>query len=396
LKKVILQMDGASDLPVDELDGRTPMEVARTPNLDRLAARGRVGRTTPAPYDMELGSDIANMALLGYDPHKYYTGRAPIEAASMGVPVEGRDVAFRVNLVSVDGEKMLDHSGGNLTTDEGRELVEFLNRKILYNNDTRHLFPGVAYRHLMVWCDGPDDLRCTPPHNIVGQHFVRYMPEGEKDQSIRRKMWDSYEVLLDHPVNQKRIDEGRLPANMIWPWGPGRMPTLPLFSTRFGCQGVMIAAVDLMKGLGKLAGLYTPNVPGATGYVETNYAGKAEYALNALREGRDFAFVHLEGPDEAGHIGNVEEKIRAIERIDQETLGPLLDGLGEMGDFRFLCLPDHSTPVKLRKHDAYDVPFLFYDTAAERENSLPFDERGMRDTSFVIAEGHRLIDLLFA
>lgn len=395
MKKVILVMDGASDLPLEELDGRTPMQAARTPNLDALAAKGRVGKTSPAPEDMELGSDVANMAILGYDPRRYYTGRAPLEAASMGVPVEGADVAFRVNLVATDSETMLDHSAGGITTEEGRELVEFLQRKLFHTGDARRLYPGVGYRHLMIWADGPDSLRCMPPHNIVGQHFVRYMPEGDKDQSIRRKMWDSLEVLDSHPINQRRRAEGKMAANMIWPWGPGRTPSLPPFREERGTAGAMIAAVDLLKGLGKLAGLATPDIPGATGYVETNWRGKAEYALNALSSEGDFAFVHVEGPDEAGHQGDLDAKIFAIEKIDEELLGPLLEGLRAMDDFRLLVLPDHSTPVKIRKHDSYNVPFLFYDSTNEESNGLPFDETGMRKSRFKVPEGHTLIDLLF-
>jgi 2,3-bisphosphoglycerate-independent phosphoglycerate mutase len=395
MKKVILVMDGASDLPLEELSGKTPMQAARTPHLDSLAARGRVGKTSPAPEDMELGSDVANMSILGYDPRQYYTGRAPLEAASMGIPVEGADVAFRVNLVATDGETMVDHSAGGLTTEEGRELVEFLRHKLFHTNDARRLYPGVGYRHLMVWGDGPTDLRCVPPHNIVGQHFVRYMPEGDKDQSIRRKIWDSLEVLENHPINERRRGEGKPAANMIWPWGPGRMPDLPPFQSLRGTEGTMVAAVDLLKGLGKLAGLHTPDVPGATGYVETNWRGKAQAALDALAGAGDFAFVHVEGPDEAGHQGDLDAKIFSIEKIDAELLGPLLDGLAAMGDFRLLALPDHSTPVKLRKHDAYNVPFLFYDSANEESNNLPFDETAMRQTRVKVPEGHTLIDLLF-
>jgi 2,3-bisphosphoglycerate-independent phosphoglycerate mutase len=396
MKKVILVMDGASDLPLDELGGETPMQAAKTPHLDALAERGRVGKTSPAPEDMELGSDVANMSILGYDPRQYYTGRAPLEAASMGIPVEGNDVAFRLNLVATDGETMVDHSAGGLTTEEGAELVRFIQSKVFHTNDTRRLYPGVGYRHLMVWADGPADLRCIPPHNIVGQHFVRYMPEGDKDQSIRRKIWDSVEVLEDHPVNVRRRAEGKLAANMIWPWGPGRMPTLPDFHALRGTGGAMIAAVDLLKGLGKLAGLHTPDVPGATGYVETNWRGKADAALAALAEDRDFAFIHVEGPDEAGHQGDIEGKVYSIEKIDEELVGPLLEGLAGMGGHRLLVLPDHSTPVKMRKHESYNVPFLFYDSGNPETNGLPFDERGMRQTRFKVREGHTLIDLLFA
>ncbi len=395
MKYAIIQLDGASDQPLDELDGRTPMEAARTPNLDRLAERGRVGKACLAPEDMDCGSDVANLALLGYDPHRFYTGRAPLECASRGIPVEGRDVAFRVNLVSVNGESMLDHSGGSVTNDEARQLIDTVQR-LFTSSDARTLYPGVGYRHLMVWRDGPDSLRCTPPHNIVGQSFMKYMPEGDRDQSIRRKMWDSYELLDEHEVNKQRRDEGKLAANMIWPWGPGRAPSLPLFSTRWGVQGSMIAAVDLMKGLGRIVGLHTPDVPGATGYVETNYAGKATTALSSLREGRDFAMIHIEGPDEAGHQGDHEAKVWSIEQIDNQIVGPVVEGLGQMGAFRLLALPDHSTPVKTRKHGERCVPFLLYDSLRDEDGRLPFDERGMMDTKFRIPEGHRLIEELFA
>lgn len=396
MKRILLILDGAADQPVDELDGRTPMHAARTPNLDRLAARGRVGRTCPVPEEMPLGADVATMALLGYDPMRYYTGRGPIEAASVGIPVEGRDTAFCISLVSTDGETLLDAAGGGLTVEEGAELVEALQTRIFHTNDSRRLYPLAGHRHMMVWTDGPTDLRCVDPRDFVGQHIVRYMPEGDGDQSIRRKIWDSLEVLDSHPVNQRRRAEGKLPANLMWPWGPGRRPEMPSFFSLRGSQGVAVAAIPAVKGVARLAGLSAPNIPGATGRVETDWAGKAADALEALEEGRDFALIHVNGPNDAGRQGDAEAKVYALEQTDSDLVGPLLDGLGAMGDFRFLCLPDYSTPVRVRLPDGYNVPFMFYDTQDERGGGLPFDERGMRGTRFRISEGYRLPDLLFA
>ncbi|MCX6375151.1 MAG: cofactor-independent phosphoglycerate mutase, partial [Armatimonadetes bacterium] len=300
-KYILLVPDGMADRPLEQLDGKTPMQVAKKPNMDFLAANGRVGAVHTIPPGMDPGSDVAAMSLLGYDPRKHYTGRGPIEAVSMEIPLETRDVAFRCNLVSSDGVTMIDYSGGHISTEEARELMTFVNEKL--GTSSISFYPGVSYRHIMVWRGGSPDVKTTPPHNITGRPIKEYLPVGDGDQALCGMIFDSIEILDAHPINRRRRDEGKKPANMIWPWGQGLALDLPSFVVKTGLSGTVIAAVDLVKGLGRAAGLSVVNVPGATGYLDTNFEGKAECALNALTE-RDFALVHIEAPDEAGHIGD--------------------------------------------------------------------------------------------
>jgi len=392
MKYILLVPDGMADRPLDELDGKTPMQVAKKPNMNYLAAHGRVGAVQTIPQGMDPGSDVAAMSLLGYDPRVFYTGRAPIEAVSMQIPLEKSDVAFRCNLVSSDGEKMIDYSGGHVSTEEARELITFVNEKL----GTRKLsfYPGISYRHIMVWHGGSPDVKTTPPHNITGKPLEGHWPEGDGDDILRGLMFDSLELLNDHPVNQKRRAEDKHPANMIWLWGQGRALDVPDFALKTGKTGAVVAAVDLVKGLGRAAGLKVPTVPGVTGYLDTHFEGKAQYALDALKD-RDFVFVHVEAPDEAGHNGDIDAKIAAIENIDKRVLGPMLEGLKGQ-QFRILIAPDHVTPISIKTHASDTVPFIVYSSSEETETNLPFDERSVPDTKLRVEDGFRLIELLFA
>jgi 2,3-bisphosphoglycerate-independent phosphoglycerate mutase len=393
MKYVLLIMDGATDLPLPELDGRTPLEVAKTPNLDALAERGRVGACLTVPETLYVGSDVANMAIFGYDPEKHYTGRGPIEAASLKIPLNERDVVYRCNLVSTDGETMVDYSGGHVSTDEARVLITYLEEKL--GGRKYSFYPGIQYRHLMVWRDGVPDQETTPPHDIMGKPLADYLPTGEKDDVLRQLMWDSLELLDGHEINRVRREEGKLPANMIWLWGQGFAPRLESFAAKFGLPGAVVAAVDLIRGIGYLAGLQVLDVPGATGYLDTNYRGKAEAALQAL-QALDLVIVHVEAPDEAGHQGNLDAKIEAIQRIDSDIVGPLREGLAPLEEgWRFMALPDHATPISLRTHSRGPVPFLLYDSRVNATGPrLPYDERGLAETRFHIERGEELLPLL--
>lgn len=393
MKYGLIVPDGMADWPLEELEGRTPLMVARTPNIDRLARSALLGKVRTVPEGMYPGSDAANMALLGYDPARFYTGRGPIEAAAMGVPMNPDDVAFRCSLVSTDGERLLDYSGGNISTEDARVLIELLEQKL--STPRIHFFPGVGYRHVMRWSGGSTEVICTPPHEMVGKPLKSHYPQGDGETILRRLIEDSYELLSAHPINCRRIDEGKLPANMIWLWGQGRTPRLEPFALRWRLTGAVIAAVDVVRGLGVLAGLEVPTVPGATGYVDTNYRGKGEYALRML-EKHDFVYVHIEAPDEAGHHGDIEAKIWSIEQIDQHIVGQIVEGLqAQAMPFRLMVVPDHFTPIAKRTHAEGHVPFLLYDSQRPRTSPYPYDESLLQEPNLpTVEEGYRLIEYL--
>ncbi len=361
-KYIILVGDGMGDYPLDRLGGRTPLEAARTPNMDRLARIGRMGTVRTIPPGMEPGSDVANMSLLGYDPAVYHTGRGPLEAASMGVRLEPDEIAFRCNLVFLErgasGEIIMgDYSAGHISTDESARIVHDLQEAV--RETPLKLYPGVSYRHLLVWKGARDGLATTPPHDIIGRPVSGY------DNLSREPVLESFAakaalILRDHPVNSERIEAGKRPANAVWLWGQGRAPSMPKLGDMFGIRGAMISAVDLLKGIGVYAGLDPVKVEGATGYLDTNYAGKVAAALAALEKG-NFAFLHLEAPDEASHEGSLEKKIEAIERFDRLVVGPVLEGTGKYPKIRILVVTDHKTPVSTRTHVADPVPFLIVD-----------------------------------
>ncbi len=394
MKYLFLVPDGAADDPLPELDGKTPLEAARTPNLDELAAGGQVGSVLTVPHGMYPGSDVANMSLLGYEPGKYYTGRGPLEAAALGVPLDERDAAFRCSLVTTDGENLLDYSSGHVTTDEARVLIELAQEKFGKRKWT--FFTGVQYRHILRWANGPLDLKTVPPHDIQDKPLAPYLPVGDGEDELRGLIFDSLDLLDNHEINRRRRDEGKPPANTLWPWGQGRATVLPSFFRERGLTGAVITAVDLVRGLGQAAGMQIINVPGATGYIDTNYRGKAEYALSAFDNGADFVYLHVESPDESGHEGNIEHKVRSIEDIDRRVVGTLLSGFATRKQpFKMLVCPDHATPIALRTHREGPVPFLLYDSRkASGGKRLRYDERALNETRLVVEEGHRLIELL--
>ena len=392
--------DGMADLPMAELDGQTPMQAARTPNFDALAEQSLVGSVLTVPPGMYPGSDVANMDLLGYDPRKYYTGRGPIEALAMGVPMDSGDVAYRCSLVSSDGTVMTDNSAGHISTEEARPLIELLEQKL--GTDKRRFFPGVQYRHIMAEKGGSVDLQTIPPHDFVGQPLAGHWPEGAGAERLKQLMYDSLEILDGHPINVKRREEGKEPGNMVWLWGQGYAPSLPNFLQTYGKVGGVISAVDVVRGLGRATGLKIIDVPGATGYIDTDYTAKANYALNAL-DTLDFVYIHVEAPDESGHEGNLDHKMQAIEDTDKKLLGPLRDGMTQRvcapkrGPYRLVIVPDHKTPISLRTHEEGPVPFLLYDSEAPHTTShYPFDERAVTEARTQIDDGTRLIRMLFA
>ncbi|MGC9004841.1 MAG: cofactor-independent phosphoglycerate mutase [bacterium] len=392
MKYVLIVGDGMADLPNEAIDGLTPLEFAYKPNMNRLAASCLLGgMVRTVPEGMEPGSDVANMNILGYDPKKYYTGRGPLEAIAMDVPMNKEDVAFRCNLVSTDGEKIIDYSAGHISSEEARELIEILNKKL--GSSKIQFYPGVSYRHLMVWRNGKDEQLLTPPYNIVGKPFKPYLPQGEGEEFLRSLIYNSFEILDNLEINKRRRDRGLPPANLIWLWGQGRLPNLPLFFLKWGLVGAVISAVDLIKGLGKAAGLQVINVPGATGYIDTNYEGKAEYALDAL-EKIDFVFIHIEAPDECGHTADLENKIRSIEAIDEKIVGKIIRELPSIDeDFKILILPDHPTPVAVRTHTPDPVPFLIYSSEKPLRGEENFSENWGKERNYFIEEGNKLIEI---
>jgi 2,3-bisphosphoglycerate-independent phosphoglycerate mutase len=384
-----------ADLPLSELDGQTPWQAAKTPNFDRLAKDSLVGASMTVPRGTYPGSDAANMTLLGYDPGKYYTGRGPIEAAAMGVSLGAKDAAYRCSLVTSDGQTMIDYSSGHISTPEAAELIRLVDSKL--GSSRIKFFPGVSYRHIMAWRDGAVDVKTTPPHDITEKVIEPYLPEGEGDDKLRQLMFDSLELLDNHPINRKRRDEGHNPGNMIWLWGQGYAPEMPGFFRTFGKQGAVITAVDVVRGLAALVGLKTISVPGATGYIDTNYAGKASAAVNALKSGLDFVFVHVEAPDECGHQGNIDGKIGAIQDIDSLIAGPMIEAMQRIDHVRMLVLPDHATPIALKTHKEGPVPFMLYDSATpNRLSNVPFDERAIDEAKTQVEDGTELIRMLFA
>lgn len=389
MKYLVLIPDGSADQPREELGGRTPLQAARTPNFDRLAGSGLVGQASTIPPGLPPGSDVANLCVMGYDPHRYYTGRAPLEAASLGIDLGESDIAFRCNLVYVENGVMRDFSAGHINTDEAGELISFI-REML-GSEEASFFPGLSYRHIMVSRGKGLGARCTPPHDITGETIAGHLPGGEGSHWLRGLMEESARILPSHPVNKDRTARGDAPANMIWLWGQGSRPQMPSFQERYGLNGSVISAVDLVKGLGKFAGLRTMRVPGATGWLDTDYAAKGRQALKEL-EDRDFVYVHVEAPDEASHAGDLEAKVEAIERFDSQVVGTLLDGLASWPEHRILILPDHATPLAIKTHSSDPVPFLFYDSRRAKPSDLTFDEPSAASSNLKFENGWELMD----
>lgn len=393
VKYVFLVGDGMADYALPELDGKTPLEVARTPNMDLISAC-RVGLVRTIPDGMEPGSDVANLSLLGYNPGIYHTGRAPFEAASMGVRLAEDEVAFRMNLVTLDQRSetqimMVSHSSGDISTDEARQLVEMLKKEMTLPGIRIH--PGVAYRHLLVWDQGPLEAETIPPHDVLDQNMSPYLNHAAKNP-IPALIRQSWQYLDKHPVNIARGERGLMMANSIWLWGQGKAPELPSFRKKFGLQGGIISAVDLLRGIGVYAGIEAIKVEGATGYLDTNYIGKAEGALKGL-ERLDFVFVHVEAPDEASHNGNIEEKIQAIEAFDEKVVGSIIEGLEAFEDYRIMVASDHFTPISKKTHSSDPTPFAWA-VKEELETTTQgpgFTERSARESGLVFEKGHDLM-----
>ncbi len=373
MKYVVLVGDGMGDYPVEALGGKTPLQAATAPTIAKIAGLGETRLVQTVPEGMPPGSDVANLALLGYDAALNYTGRAPIEAAGAEIPMTPADVAFRCNLVTVVDGVMDDYSAGHITTEEGRALIASVQEKLGREGLTFH--PGVQYRHLLVWDGGPAGCACMPPHEISDKPVEGNLPAGGRQDEIRELMELSKEVFADHPVNQKRIAEGKKPATQIWLWGQGNAMQLESYKTLYGLGGGVISAVDLLKGIAKLAGLEAPDVEGATGFLDTNYQGKVDAALEIL-EREDFVFIHIEAPDECGHMGDAQKKTFAIEEFDAKVCAPVLQWLEDRGDpYTLLLCTDHRTPVALKGHTAEPVPMaVLQGPVGERDAQAAFDE----------------------
>lgn len=396
MKYIVLLGDGMSDEPMEILGGKTPLQVAKTPNMDFMAQHGRLGLARTVPDGLPPGSDVANLAVFGYDPRTCYTGRSPLEAASIGVELGPDDVAFRLNFVTLAPEGMRvfmqDFSAGHISTAEGRELIEALRQHL--EDDEFQFYPGVGYRHLMVWRNGKDKMTTVPPHDITGKNIIDYLPTGDGADRIIYLMNMSQMILHDHPLNKKRTEQDQLPASSIWLWGHGRAPRITAFYESYGLTGAVISAVDLIKGIGMYAGLDVINVDGATGYIDTNYLGKAQAALEALKS-RDFVYLHVEAPDEASHSGNLEHKIKAIEDFDEQVVGTILKGIGDLGEYRILCMPDHPTPVSIMTHTSDPVPFIMYENdGSAGNNGVAYDEASAKATGLYLADGYTLMAMM--
>lgn len=404
-KYLVIVGDGMADYPIESLNGKTPLMVAKTPNMDWLARNGSLGLVRTVPDGFNPGSEIANLSIFGYDPNRYYTGRGPLEAASLGVQLRKDDLAFRCNLVSLSLQNskivMEDFAAGHISDAEATQIISDLDRAL--GTEGVRFYSGVSYRHLMVMRDGlkvygdMEHLPLTPPHDIIGQEIASYLPEKKgSGRWILELMEASQRILKDHPVNLARKAKGLRLANSIWLWGQGRSPRMESLRERFGIDGYVISAVPLIKGIGLLAGLEVLEVPGITGYLDTNYEGKGVYALRGLRE-KDFVYLHVEAPDEASHMGDLWLKVGAIEAFDEKVVGTLLRGIRDFKRIRVMVLPDHPTPLSVRTHTADPVPFVIYssDPEEKRASANAFDEVSAVQSGIYFERGHELIETLF-
>ncbi len=398
MKYLVLIPDGMADVAISDLENLTPMQKANKPCMDALAKESLVGIVSNVPEGMVPESDTANMAILSFDPKIYSRGRSPLEAVSMGIDMQPDETAFRCNLVTLSEEQelyedkiMIDHSADEITTAEADELIKALQEH--FGNEERKFYTGVSYRHCLIWKNRPDTYPFMRPHDILGQCIREHLPISEGGEDYYAFMKESYEVLNKHPVNQSRRTRGLRPANSAWLWSPGKKPALPSFHDKWGIDGAVISAVDLIKGIGLCAGMRSIDVPGATGNVHTNYDGKAKAAIEAFESGVEFVYVHVEGPDECGHRGEIDNKVLSIELIDQKILKPVYEYLVSCGDdFKILVLPDHPTPIEIRTHSSDPVPFMLYNSKKEYPGVVGFDEQSARNTGIVVEHGHNLLD----
>ena len=396
MKYVVVLYDGMADYPVPALDGKTPMMCANKPLFDSLAKKSEVGLVKTVDDTLKPGSDVANMSVMGFDPLKYYTGRSPLEAVSIGVKLRDDDVTLRCNVVTLSDEEnyedktMIDYSAGDISTAEAAELIKAVQE--VFGNEKYTYYSGVSYRHCLTVREGTTDLGdMTPPHDISDRVVGPYLSKSENAAELVAMMKKSYDVLKDHPVNLKRVAEGKRPANSIWLWGEGNKPILPSFESLYGLKGSVISAVDLLKGIGISAGMSTPDVEGATGYIDTNFEGKAECALKELESGKDFVYIHVEAPDECGHRNEPENKVRAIELIDEKVLSILLEGLEKYDDYKIMILPDHPTPIVTKTHARDAVPYMIYHKNAPVEGVETINEETAKATGNFIEKGSELL-----
>ncbi len=397
MKYVVVLGDGMADEPIEALGGRTPLAYANTPCLDKLSGLSEIGLVHTIPDGMKPGSDTANLSVLGYDPQKYYSGRSPLEALSIGVPMKDTDIALRCNIVTVSEENVpfeertiIDHSSSEISTEDCAVLLEEVAKEL--ESELYRFYVGTSYRHCLIWEQG-EVIELTAPHDVLGQTIGQYLP---KDKMLRYMMERSHELLVNHPVNQERKRRGLNPANCCWFWGAGTRPMLSSFAEKTDKKGMMVSAVDLLKGIAVGAGMGVAHVEGANGGLHTNYAGKVDAAVKALTEdGYDFAYIHVEAPDEMGHQGDVARKVQAIEYLDARVIAPLVEKLEAAGeDFRLLVLPDHPTPIRVRTHTAAEVPYLLYDSTRPEQHGWLYNEAQAATSGNYVAQGHKLIDKL--
>ena len=397
MKYIVMLGDGMADYPVEALGGRTPLEAAKKPNIDRLAQHAELGMAKTVPDGMKPGSDVANLSAMGYNPLDCYTGRSPLEAVSIGIQMSDTDVAFRCNLVTLSDEPeysdktMVDYSSGEITTEEAAKLIRAVDEA--FRTDEILFYPGISYRHCMIWHEGPVGLDLTPPHDISDRKVTEYLPGNPVILDLMKR---SYDVLKDHPVNQARKARGLNPANSIWLWGEGTKPGVSLFEKTYGVKGSVISAVDLIKGIGICAGMKVIEVEGATGNIDTNFRGKSEAALQTLLDGQDLVYIHVEAPDECGHHGDLEGKVRAIELIDELVIGPLLKGLEAAGEaYSILVMPDHPTPLAIKTHISDPVPYLLYRSTDPVESGIEtYTENTAKSTGRYVEQGQSLMEKL--
>lgn len=397
MKYLVVLGDGMADEPIAEIGGQTPLSYAKTKTMDMLAAKSEIGLAHTIPEGMKPGSDTANLAVLGYDPKQYYTGRSPLEALSIGVPMKDTDIAIRCNIVTVSDDALpyeektiIDHSSSEISTEDAAILMEAIQKEM--NDEIYQYYIGTSYRHLTIWANG-EVVELTPPHDVLGQVIGQYLPQDEK---LREMMKKSYDILNDHPLNVERAKKGLNKANSLWFWGAGTRPALDSFAGKYGKKGAMISAVDLLKGIAVGAEMTNIEVEGADGTLETNWEGKAEAAVRALLEdGNDFVYIHMEAPDEMGHQGSLERKIKAIEYLDTRVLSTVVEKMNASGeDYRLLLMPDHPTPIACRTHTSDPVPYLLYDSRRDRKSDLLYNEFDAKKSGNEVAQGYTLMSKL--
>lgn len=397
MKYVVLLCDGMADYPMPELSEKTPMETADKPVMDMLAKKSEVGLVKTVADDLKPGSDVANLSVMGYNPQIYYSGRSPLEAGSIGIDMKPDDVSFRCNLVTLSDEAnyedktLVDYCSDDISTAEAAVLIKYLAEH--FDNEEFKLYSGVSYRHCLIWSKGTLDVgTLTPPHDITGQPVKTHLPEHKNAAKLFEMMKKSYDLLKDHPVNLARIKAGKRPANSMWFWGEGVRKPLKSFKEKYGVNGSMISAVDLLKGIGKFSGMNVVNVEGATGYIDTNFTGKAQACIDELASGQDFVYIHVEAPDECGHRHEIDNKVKSIELIDKLILTPVLEALEKYDDYKIMILPDHPTPLSLKTHTNDPVPYLIYHKLNEISGVEKFDEAHAKATGVFITDGYTIMD----